>query len=152
MLQIGSLFMALYVLFVAHGLNVNFHWCTEDSHVMSSFGDASVLCEHCMGHHHHDHLNPQEFEEHLNVVHFDAKCCCEDFDSEIGFTDAFTFSTEKALMICLPVCYIGATATVVEDETVPVVQSFSQEKIPYLLTGRLKTIFFSSLRLDPGVC
>lgn len=144
--------MALYVLFVAHGLNVNFHLCTEDHHVMSSFGDASELCVHCMGHHHHEHLDAQEFEEHLRVVHFGAKCCCEDFDSEIGFTDAFTFSTEKPQMVYLPFTALETLFHAVLDEKlVPFFQYHTQEKIPYLLTGRLKTIFFSSLKLNPLV-
>ena len=145
--------MALYVLFVAHGLNVNFHLCTEDHHVLSSFGDASALCEHCYGHHHHEQLNLQEYDEHLKVMHFGAKCCCEDFDSEIGFAESFTFSTEKPLMVFLPFTMLEATFHAVLDED-PVLffRFFTLEKIPYLLTGRLKTIFFSSLRLDPDVC
>ena len=145
--------MAFYVLFVAHGLNVNFHLCMEDHHVLSSFGDASALCEHCHGHHHHDHLNPQEFEEHLKVMHFGAKCCCEDFDSEIGFTESFTFSMEKSLMVFLPFTVLESTFHAVMDEDpMPFPRFFTQERIPYLFTGRLKTIFFSSLRLDPNVC
>lgn len=144
--------MALYVLFVAHGMSVNFHLCTEDHHLMSSFGDASELCEHCIGHRHHEHMNAQEFEEHLRVVHFGAKCCCEDFDSEIGFTDAFTFSTEKPLMVYLPFTALETLFHAVLDEKlVPFFRYFTQEKIPYLLTGRLKTIFFSSLKLNPLV-
>lgn len=145
--------MAFYVLFVAHGLNVNFHLCMEDHHVLSSFGDASALCEHCQGHHHYDHSNPQEFEEHLKVLHFGAKCCCEDFDSEIGFTESFTFSTEKPLMVFLPFTVLESTFHAVFDEDAMLFSRFfTLDRIPYLLSGRLKTIFFSSLRLDPNVC
>lgn len=152
-LQIGSLFMALQVLFVAHGLNVNFHLCTEDHRVTSSFGDASELCKHCMGHHHHEHLNAQEFDEHLKVMHFGAKCCCEDFDSEIGFADDFTFSPDKTPLVYLPFTILEETFhAVLEEDPVSIFGFVTQEKIPYLLTGRLKTIFFSSLRLDPDVC
>ena len=150
MLQIGSLLMAFYVLFVAHGMNVNLHFCTENHHVMSSFGDASRLCEHCLGHHHHEHMDSHELEDHFKIVHFGAKCCCEDYDSEIGFTDNYTFSTEKPLMIYLPYTFfIGMCRSVVDEVSVPVFQLLSKEKIPYLLTGRLKTLFFSNLKLNP---
>lgn len=95
-LQIVSSLMALFVLFVSIGWNVNFHYCTEDHHLLSSFGDASRLCEHCQNHPHR-HMNATQFEEHLNVVHFDEKCCCDDFDSKIQFTDNYTFSPENIL-------------------------------------------------------
>ncbi len=142
--------MALYVLFVAHGLSVNFHLCVDDHHVISSFGDASNLCEHCMGHHHHEHLDTEAFEAHDQEVHFGAKCCCEDFDSEIGFTDNFTFSTEKNLCVFLPFTMLTQAANdLFEEKPTTVFRVFDQPKIPYLLTGRLKTIFFSSLRINP---
>lgn len=143
--------MALYVLFVAHGLSVNFHLCAEDHHLIGSFGDASQLCVHCMGHHHH-HMDAHEFEEHLLVTHFDAKCCCEDFDSEIGFTDNFTFSPEKSLTVFLPVKVLAQTvADMLDEDPLTVFRCFTLLKTPYLLTGRLKTIFFSSLKLNPLV-
>ena len=86
-------------------------------------------------------------------MHFGAKCCCEDFDSEIGFTESFTFSTEKSLMVFLPFTVLESTFHAVMDEDpMPFPRFFTQERIPYLFTGRLKTIFFSSLRLDPDVC
>lgn len=152
LLQIGSLVMALYVLFMAHGFCVNFHFCTEDHHVMSSFGDASLLCEHCMGHHHHDHINASTHEEDLKVVHFGAKCCCEDYESELGRTDDYTFSTEKPLIVILTSSPLTQVFHSVLDEC-PVLdyRDFVFEKIPYLLTGRLRTIFFSHLKLNPLV-
>lgn len=150
MLQIGSLLMAFYVLFVAHGLNVNFHFCTENHHVTSSFGDASRLCEHCMGHHHHEQMDSHEFEEHLKTVHFGAKCCCEDYVSEIGFTDNYTFSTEKPLMVFLPsTAMTEAFHLVLEKTQASFSRFFTEKMISYLLTGRLKTIFFSNLKLNP---
>lgn len=147
-LQIGSLLLALYVLFVAHGLNVNFHFCTEDHHVMSSFGDASELCMHCIGHHHEHHA----YEAGSDVVGFNAKCCCEDFESEVGFADSFTLATEKSVMVYLPFTYLESTLhAVAEMDVLPVYRLLKLERIPYLITGRLKTIFFSSLKLNPLV-
>ena len=152
MLEIGALFLALQILFVSLGMNVNFHYCSEDHHLMGSFGDASELCEHCLHHHHHAHMNEQEFEEHLAVVHFGAKCCCEDFNSEIGFADQYTFSTEKPLMVFLPFSVLTeAFHVVLNDNLAHVFRCFPREIIPYLFTGRLKTIFFSSLKLNPLV-
>lgn len=148
-LQIGSLLLALYLLFVALDLNVNFHLCTEDHHVMSSFGHASEQCMHCQGHDHEHHVS----ETASDVVAFNAKCCCEDYDSEIGFTDQFTFSTEKPLLISLPFVAFAAMLQVETNEEVRTISHcFTREKIPYLHSGRLKTIFFSSLRIDPDVC
>lgn len=143
--------MAFYVVFIAHGLTVNFHFCTEDHHLLSSFGDASAQCVHCMGHH-HGHLDETEFEEHLTVSHFDPKCCCEDFEEEIGFAEGFTFSTEKPLLVLLPSTALTELFHLVLEKTRASVSSFfTEEKIPYLLTGRLRTVFFSQLKLNPLV-
>lgn len=150
--QIGSLLMALCVLFVTHGLSINFHLCLEEHHVISSFGDASKLCEHCLGHHHHEHLDIHEFEEHNEVVHFESKCCCEDFDSKVGFTDDFTFSSEKTLTVFLPFTLLAQSVDdIINNDPITIFRSFAQLKIPYLFTGRLKTIFFSNLKLNPLV-
>lgn len=144
--------MALQILFVSLGISVNFHYCLEDHHLMSSFGEASELCEHCLHHHHHAHMEANEFEEHQAVVHFSAKCCCEDFESEIVLTDHYTFSPEKDLTVFLPFTLLSeAFHSVLNEELDSAFQFFTQEKIPYLLTGRLKTIFFSSLKLNPLV-
>lgn len=152
MLQIGTVLMALQILFVSLGISVNFHYCLEDHHLMSSFGEASELCEHCLHHHHHAHMEAAEFEEHQAVVHFSAKCCCEDFESEIVLTDHYTFSPEKDLTVFLPFTLLSeAFLSVLNDELDSTLHFFTQEKIPYLLTGRLKTIFFSSLKLNPLV-
>ena len=139
------------MLFVVLGLNVNIHICRENHHLMTSFGDASMLCEHCLGHH-HDHMQVHEFEDHLSVRHFGAKCCCEDYESDIRITDYFTFSTEKDLIVFFPSVLFAESFHLVFDK--PLAQVFhclTHEKIPYLLTGRLKTIFFSNLKLDPTV-
>jgi len=151
-LQIGSVLMALYVLLVAHGLSVNFHFCAEDHHVISSFGDASELCEHCMGHHHHGHIDAQEHEENLKETHFEAKCCCEDYNNKVGFTDNYTFSPEKTLVVYLPFTLLTQSVdNGIDENPVTVFTSLDRLKIPYLLTGRLKTIFFSNLKLNPLV-
>lgn len=152
MFKIGALFMALHVLFVSLGMSVNFHYCSENHRLTGSFGDASEHCEHCLHHHHHGHMDAKAFEEHLSVMHFGAKCCCEDFDSEIGFTDQYTFSTEKPLIVFLPFTMLDeAFDVVLENNLIPYFHYFTPKKIPYLLTGRLKTIFFSSLKLNPLV-
>lgn len=143
--------MALYVLLVAHGLTVNFHFCTEDHHLMSSFGDASEQCVHCLGHHHHD-AHGEGGEALDEVLHFAVKCCCEDFDSEIAFSDSFTFSTEKSLMVFLPLTMLSAWYhLILEENDPPFFHGFVQEKTTYLLSGRLRTIFFSNLKLNPLV-
>lgn len=150
--QIVSLVMAFQVLLVAHGLSVNFHLCAEDHHVMSSFGDASELCGHCIGHHHHGHHDLHEVEALEAEAHLDARCCCEDFDSEVGFTDGFTFSPEKNLTVFLPFTILANLVNSQEVENpCTFLRSFSQHKKAYLLTGRLKTIFFSNLKLNPLV-
>lgn len=143
--------MALYVLFVAHGLTVNFHFCTEDHHLTSSFGDASARCMHCLGHH-HGHTDKVEFEASLKVIHYGAKCCCEDFEKEIGFAEGFTFSTEKSLLVFLPFTALTKTfQLVLEQARIPFSRLLTMEKIPYLLSGRLRTVFFSHLKLNPLV-
>ena len=143
--------MAVYVLFVAHGVTIYFHFCTEDHHLISSFGDASAQCVHCKGHH-HGHLDESGLEESFKVVHFDAKCCCEDFEKEIGFEEGFTFSTEKPLAVFLPSSALTELFhLVLENPRLPVSRFFTKEKIPYLLTGRLRTVFFSQLKLNPLV-
>ena len=148
-LQIESLMMALLVLFVSIGWNVNFHYCTEDHHLLSSFGDASRLCEHCQNHPHH-HMNAAQFEEHLKAVHFDEKCCCDDFDSKIQFTDNYTSSPEKHIAVFLqPALLPHLNLTDLLQEVKQVFNIFSPQKIPFFLSGRQMTIFFSNLKLNP---
>lgn len=141
--------MALLVLFVSLGLNVNFHFCTTDGCLFGSFGDASHLCEHCRNHH-HNHMNVVEFQEHLKTIHFDAKCCCDDFDSRIQFTGNYNISSEKHLSVfftavLLP--YIEASSTLTTESLI--LKIFSRQKIPFSASGKQKIIFFSSLKLDP---
>lgn len=143
--------MALYVLVVAHGLTVNFHFCTEDHHLSSSIGNASTTCMHCLGHH-HGHTDEMDWEDPLEAIHFNTKCCCEDFEEEIGFTEGFTFSTEKPLSVFLPFTTFSKTFEyILEKCQAPVFHLFTLDQVPYLLTGRLRTVFFSQLKLNPLV-
>lgn len=148
-LKIGSLLMALMVLFVSVGWNVNFHYCTEEDHLMSSFGDASRLCDHCQHHHHHD-MNAVEFAEHNKAVHFGAKCCCEDFDSPIGFTDNYTFSPVKQLVVFFQVVTtLSPELSPIDNTESQQLIDFSPRKIPIFKSARRSLIYFSQLKLNP---
>ena len=143
--------LAVYVLFISMDVHVCFHRCSENHHVTSSFGDASALCLHCAGHH-HDHEKAICHDDHGAIAHFEAKCCCEDFQYEIKFADGFTFSTERPLQVFLPcLVLLDATCVVWEENYVLPVRRFTREKIPVFLSGRLMTIFFSHLKLNPLV-
>ena len=149
MLQIGSLLMALAVLFVSVGWDVKFHYCTEDHHIMGSFGDAAAECVHCMGHH-HDH--EMEAVSPLDVVQFNAKCCCEDFDSKIQFTDNYVFSPDKHLIVSLQsfiLPHLDLTEICAQVSTV--FNNHSPRKTLKFLSGRERIVYFSSLRLNPLV-
>ena len=148
-LQIGSLLMAFAVLFVSVGWDVKFHYCTEDHHIMGSFNDAASECVHCMGHH-HDHkieaASPQ------NVVQFNAKCCCEDFDSKTQFTDNYVFSPDKHLIVNLQsfiLPHLDLTEICAQVSTV--FNNHSLRKTLRFLSGRERIVCFSSLRLNPLV-
>ena len=148
-LQIGSLLMALVVLFVSVGWDVKFHYCTEDHHTTGSLIDASDNCVHCWGHH-HEH----EMEAALphDVMQFDAKCCCDDFDSKIQFTDNFVFSPEKHLMVNLQsfvLPHLDLSEICAQVSTL--FSNLSSRKTFKFLSGRERIVFFSSLKLNPLV-
>ena len=146
-----AIVMAVLVLFVSAGWNVNFHYCTEDEHLVSSFGNASQLCEHCQNHPHR-HMDTKEYADHLNALHFDEKCCCDDFASKIQFSDDFTFSPEKQLPIFLN--FIIIPYFNIEKVTVAtrcIARILSPQKIPNFPSGRERAVFFSKLRLNPPV-
>ena len=150
MLQIGSLLMALAVLFVSVGWDVKFHYCTEDHHITGSFGDASAECVHCQGHHHEHH--EMEAAELHDIIQFNAKCCCEDFDSKIQFTDNFVFSPDKHLVVDLQsfvLPHLDLTEICAQVSTV--FNNHSPRKTLKFLSGRERTVFFSSLKVDPLV-
>ena len=147
-LQIGSLLTALVVLFVSMGWDVKFHYCTEDHRLSSSFVDAAESCMHCLGHEHeHEaHAVPQ------HGVQFNAKCCCEDFESKIQFTDNYVFSPEKHLDIFFPTIVFAHLDL---QDLIPKAQQglhhFTARKIPHFLSARDRLVFFSALRLNPLV-
>ena len=148
LLKIGSLFMAFVVLFVSMGWDVKFHYCTEDHHLTGSFVDAVESCMHCMGHEH-------EHEAHIthqDVVQFNAKCCCEDFDSVIQFTDNFVFSPEKHLEIQFqPFVFVHHDLQELMPKAQQALHHFTARKIPHFFSARELLVFFSALRLNPLV-
>ena len=147
-LQISSLVMALVVLFVSMGWDVKFHYCTEDHHLSGSFVDAAESCHHCIG---HEHGHEAHFT-HQDVVQFNAKCCCEDFDSVIQFTDNFVFSPEKHLNIQLqPMVLAHHDIQELLPKTQQVLHYFTARKIPHFFSVRELLVFFSALRLNPLV-
>ena len=150
LLQIGSLLMALMVLFVSMGWDVKFHYCTEDHHISGSFIDASAECLHCIGHH-HNHEEAATDMSH-NVVHYDAKCCCNVFDSKIQFTDNFVFSPDKHLIVGLQ-SFIQPHLDLSQlcDKVKVVFNNHSQRKTLKFLSGQERIVFFSSLKLNPLV-
>ena len=150
LLQIGSLLMAFAVLFVSVGWDVKFHYCTEDHHITGSFGDASAECVHCLGHH-HDHEDAETMSSH-DVVQFNAKCCCEDFDSKIQFTDNFVFSTDKHQIVNLQSFILPhLDLSDLYDRINVVINNHSQRKTLKFLSGQERIVFFSSLKLNPLV-
>lgn len=151
LLQIGSLLMAFVVLFISVGWDVKFHYCTEDHQLTGSFGPAADYCLHCLDHE-HEH---EETDAHLwqhDALQFNAKCCCEDFDSKIQFTDNFVFSPEKQLVISLQ-SFVLPRLNLSElcDQVNVVFNNHSQRKTLKFLSGQERIVFFSSLKLNPLV-
>ncbi len=148
-LQIGSLLMAFAVLFVSVGWDVKFHYCTEEHHMTGSLGNASDDCMHCWGHHHEHEM---EVALPHDVMQFNAKCCCDDFDSKIQFTDNFVFSFEKHLIVSLQSFILPHLDL---SEICAQVSNFfsnlSSRKTLKFLSGRERIVFFSSLKLNPLV-
>ena len=147
-LQIGSLVMAFVVLFVSMGWDVKFHYCTEDHHLTSSFVDAAVSCPHC---HSHEHEHETRFV-HQHGLQFNAKCCCEDFESLIQFSDNFVFSPDKHLDIHFqPFVFAHLDIQELLPKAQQVLHQFTTRKIPSFLSPRDRLVFFSALRLNPLV-
>ena len=151
LLQIGSFLMALVVLFVSVGWDVKFHYCTEDHQLTGSFGPAADYCLHCRDHE-HEH---EETDAHLwqhDALQFNAKCCCEDFDSKIQFTDNFVFSPDKHLIVSLQ-SFILPRLDLTEmcAKVSTVFNNHSPRKTLKFLSGQERVVFFSSLKLNPLV-
>lgn len=148
LLQIGSFLMAFVVLFISVGWDVKFHYCTEDHQLTGSFVDAAESCLHCLDHVHGHEAHPMQQEQ----VHFDAKCCCESFESIIQFTDNFVFSPEKHLIISLQSFVLPHLNLSELCDLVNVVfNNHSQRKTLKFLSGQERVVFFSSLKLNPLV-
>lgn len=146
-LQIGSLVMALVVLFVSMGWDVSFHYCTENHRLSSSFGEAAELCAHCLG---HEHEHETHFE-HEHELQFNANCCCEDFESIIQF-DNFVFSPEKHLDIHFQPFVLGHFDLLgLKFLVQQVFHHITTQKTPLFLYARDRLVFFSALRLNPLV-
>ena len=151
LLQIGSFLIALVVLFVSVGWDVKFHYCTEDHQLTGSFGTVVDHCLHCLDH----ELEHEETETHLwqnDALQFSAKCCCDDFDSKIQFTENFVFSPDKQLNISLK--YFVLPHLDLNEVLVQVRQIFdnhSLRKTFKFLSGQERIVFFSSLKINPLV-
>ena len=148
LLQIGSMLMALVVLFVSVGWDVKFHYCTAEHHLSGSFGEAAELCLHC---HDHEHEHEAHFAQQ-HETQFNAKCCCEDFDRKIQFTENYVFSPEKHLIISLQSFLLfHFELTELCAQVNVVFRHHSPRKTLKFLSGRERIVFFSSLKLNPLV-
>ena len=90
--------------------------------------------------------------KHHDAVQLNAKCCCEDFDSKIQFTDNFVFSPDKHLVVDLQsfvLPLLGLTELCAQVSTV--FNNHSPKKTLKFLSGRERIVFFSSLRINPLV-
>ena len=147
LLQIGALLMALVVLFVSIGWDVRFHYCRTSRQLTSRIALISSVQPHCF-----DQCDEQTHENHPVVAHFDSKCCCDDFNSKIQFTDNFTFSPEKHLMLHFqPFVFLHFDVLELSLKAKQVFGVFAMHKIPILPTGKLRLVFFSQLKLNPLV-
>ena len=148
LLKIVSLFMTVAVLFVTMGWTLKFHYCTEDHHLSSSFVNAAESCHHCHGHEH-------GHEAHSVLQHelqFNAKCCCEDFESLIQFSDNFVFSPDKHLDIQFqPFVFVHHEIQELMPKAQQVFHLFTARKISHFYSARELLVFFSALRLNPLV-
>lgn len=147
-LKTGSFLMALVVLFVSMGWDVKFHYCTEDHRLSGSFVDAAGACLHCLE---HEHEHEVQFAQ-PHEIQFNAKCCCEDFESKIQFTDNFVFSPEKHLDIPFqPFVFAHLDLQDLMPKAKMAFHYFTARKIPHFFSARERLVFFSALRLNPLV-
>ena len=138
--------MALVVLFVSIGWDVKFHYCIEAHQVTGSLGEAAESCLHCLDHEHEAVFTP------LDRIHFDAKCCCDDFDSKIQFTDNYVFSLEKQLIISLQSFVLPhLNLTGLNNQVSVVFNDFALKKTLKFLSGQERIVFFSSMKINPLV-
>ena len=151
MLQIGSFLMALAVLFVSIGWDVKFHYCTEDHQLTGSFCTVADHCLHCLDHE-HEHEETEAHLWQLDGLQFNAKCCCDDFDSKIQFTDNFVFSPDKHLIVSIQSFILPfLDLTDLCNQVSGAFNNFSLKKTLKFLSGRERIVYFSSLKLNPLV-
>ena len=140
--------MALVVLFVSVGWDVKFHYCTEEHQLTGSFGPVADYCLHCLDH----EQEHEETEVHLwqfDGIQLNAKCCCDDLDSKIQFTDKYVFSPEKHLSINLQFFVLPhLNLTSLYNQVSVIFNNFSMKKTLKFLSGRERIVFFSSLKLN----
>ena len=151
LLQIGSFLMALAVLFVSVGWDVKFHYCTEDHQLTGSFGAVVDHCLHCLDHE-HEHEETEAHLWQLDGLQFNAKCCCDDFDSKIQFIDNFVFSPDKQLNISLQsfvLPHLDLNGVLVQVRQI--FGNHSLRKTFKFLSGQERIVFFSSLKINPLV-
>ena len=151
LLQIGSFLMAFAVLFVSVGWDVKFHYCTEDHQLSGSFGAVVDYCLHCLDHE-HEHEETEAHLWQLDGLQFNAKCCCDDFDSKIQFTDNFVFSPDKQLNISLQsfvLPHLDLNGVLVQVRQI--FGNHSLRKTFKFLSGQERIVFFSSLKINPLV-
>ena len=146
--QIGSFLMAFVMLFISVSWDVKFHYCTEEHHLTGSFIDAAESCSHCLAHEH-------EHEVHFvqpHEIQFNAKCCCEDFESIIQITDNYVFSPEKHLDIHFqPFVLAHFDFQDLLSKAQQTLNHFTARKILHFYSAREMLVFFSALRLNPLV-
>lgn len=148
LLRIGSFLLALVVLFVSVGWDVKFHYCTAEHHLSGSFGEAAESCQHC---HDHEHEHEAHFAQQRETQ-FNAKCCCEDFERKIRFTDNYVFSPEKHVNIHFqPFVFVHLDLQNLMPKAKQVFQLFTARKIPPFLSARDRLVFFSALKINPLV-
>ena len=116
-----------------------------------SFGAVADHCMHCLDH----ELEHAETETQLwqhDALQFSAKCCCDDFDSKIQFTDNFVFSLEKQLVISLQsfvLPHLDLNEVLVQVRQI--FDNHSSKKALKFLSGQERIVFFSSLKINPLV-
>ena len=151
LLQIRSFLMAFAVLFVSVGWDVKFHYCTEDHQLTGSFGAVVDHCLHCLDHE-YEHEENEAYLWQLDGLQFNAKCCCDDFDSKIQFTDNFVFSPDKHLIISIQSFILPfLDLTDLCNQVSGAFNKFSLKKTLKFLSGRERIVYFSSLKLNPLV-
>ena len=149
LLQIGCFLLALVVLFVSVGWDVCFHYCTSSHTMTSHIGMGLPMHAQCLG---HAQCGEESHEHHPTATHFDAKGCCDDFDSKIQFTDKYIFTPKKLQNLHYqPFVFLHFAVFDLSMKAKQVFGWFAMQKIPLLPFGKLRLVFFSQLKLNPLV-